>query len=80
MKAKKETILAKLRKKRGLTQEQLAISSGVKLERIKAYEQGRTELRKARAGTVFLLAQKLKCSMLELIEYDTEEQSKSDMQ
>ncbi len=72
----KENILAKLRKKRGLTQEQLAIFSGVKLERIKAYEQGRTEIRKARAGTLFLLAQRLKCSMLELMEYETKSNQK----
>ena len=59
--------LKTLRKKRKLTQEQLAILSGVNIRTIRSYEQGTSELAKAQGETLLMLSKALNCSMEELL-------------
>ena len=62
-----ECPLKALRKKRNLTQSELALLSGVTLRSIKAYEQGKSDISKAQADTLYALAQTLGCSIEDLI-------------
>lgn len=59
--------LARLRKLRGMTQEQLAQSSGVTVRMIQLYEQGRNDLSKASVETVLNLARVIGCSVEDLL-------------
>ena len=59
--------LKTLRQKRKLTQEHLAILSGVNIRTIRSYEQGTNELAKAQGETLLMLAKALNCSVEDLI-------------
>ena len=59
--------LKTLRKKRKLTQEQLAILSGVNIRTIRSYEQGTIDLAKAQGETLLMLAKALSCSTEDLL-------------
>ena len=59
--------LKTLRKKRKLTQEQLAILSGVNIRTIRSYEQGANDLAKAQGETLLMLAKALNCSVEDLL-------------
>lgn len=52
----------------GLSQSGLANQSGVSLRMIQYYEQGRDDINKAQAGTVYRLAIALDCTVEEIIE------------
>ena len=63
----------RLREKRaeaGLSQSGLATWSGVSLRMIQYYEQGRDDINKAQAGTVYRLAKALGCSVEDLVEIE----------
>ena len=60
-------LLKEIRKRRGLSQTQLANLSNVPLRTIKAYEQGTVDISKAQAETLYTLAQTLSCSIEDLI-------------
>lgn len=64
---KKESTLKLLRKKRKLTQEQLALLSGVNIRSIRSYEQGKNELSKAQGEILQMLAKTLDCTVEELL-------------
>ena len=55
------------RKKRKLTQAELAGISGVSLRTIKAYEQTKLDISKAQGETLYKLAKALDCSIEDLI-------------
>jgi len=59
--------LKPLRQKRKLTQEQLALLSGVNLRSIRSYEQGDNDIAKAQGNTLQMLAKALDCSIEELL-------------
>ena len=59
--------LKTLRKKRKLTQEQLATLSGVNIRTIRSYEQGTNDLAKAQGETLLMLAKALNCSVEDLL-------------
>lgn len=59
--------LKTLRRRRGLNQTELAALSGVPERTIRSYEQGKNEISKARAETLYALAQVLGCTIEELI-------------
>lgn len=63
----KVSALKKIRLKRKLTQEQLALISGVNIRSIKSYEQGENDILKAQGETLFMLARALNCSIEELL-------------
>lgn len=63
-----ESKLKIARKHCGLTQEALAIESGVSLNTIRAYERKSKDLNKAQFDTVMRLAKALKCEVSELLE------------
>ena len=63
----KKSILKRLRKLRSLTQEQLALLSGVNIRSIRAYEQGDNELAKAQGETLQMLAHALDCTIEDLL-------------
>lgn len=63
----KKSPLKQLRKSRSLTQEQLALLSGVNIRSIRAYEQGDNELAKAQGETLQMLAHALDCTIEELL-------------
>lgn len=63
----KENRLQELRSAKGLSQNDLALLSGVPVRSIKAYEQGTVELSKAQGETLYALAQVLHCSIEDLI-------------
>ena len=63
----KTSALKTLRKKRKLTQEQLAILSGVNIRTIRSYEQGTNELAKAQGETLLMLSKALNCSVEDLL-------------
>ncbi len=63
----KKSILKQLRKSRSLTQEQLALLSGVNIRSIRAYEQGDNELAKAQGETLQMLAHALDCTIEDLL-------------
>ena len=60
--------LKTIRKKRKLSQEELAILSGVNVRSIRAYEQGKNDIAKAQGDTLRMLAKALDCSIEELLE------------
>lgn len=60
--------LTEIRKKRGLTQAELAEASNVSCRTIQEYEQGRSDLNKASVITVYHIAKALDCTVEELIE------------
>ena len=62
------TKLQQIRTHRGLSQANLAATSGVSKRLIQDYEQAQKPINHARAITVFLLAKALKCTMEDLIE------------
>lgn len=64
---KKESTLKLLRKKRQLTQEQLALLSGVNIRSIRSYEQGENELIKAQGEILQMLAKALDCTIEDLL-------------
>jgi len=64
----KGTALKQIRKKRKLTQEQLAVLSGVNLRSIRSYEQQDNEIAKAGGDTLRALAQTLDCRIEDLLE------------
>ena len=59
--------LKTLRKKRKLTQEQLATLSGVNIRTIRSYEQGTIDLAKAQGETLLMLAKALNCTVEDLL-------------
>ena len=59
--------LKKMRLKRKLTQEQLALISGVNIRSIKAYEQGENDILKAQGEILLKLSASLNCSIEELL-------------
>lgn len=62
-----ESPLKSWRKKRKLSQSELAGISGVSLRAIKAYEQGKLDISKAQGETLYKLAKTLDCSIEDLI-------------
>lgn len=60
--------LKTIRKKRKLSQEELAILSGVNVRSIRAYEQCKNDIAKAQGDTLQMLAKALDCSIEELLE------------
>lgn len=63
-----DTNLKKIRLARGISQENLAKKSGVKLRSIQMYEQRNNDIDKAQSKTLYKLAFALKCSMEDLLE------------
>lgn len=60
--------LQKYRLLQGYTQKELAEQTGVALRMIQQYEQGAKDIKKASAITVYALANRLHCSMEDLLE------------
>lgn len=60
--------LKTLRIVKKLSQSQLAVLSGVPVRTIKAYEQGKVDICKAQAETLYAIAQVLNCSIEDLIQ------------
>ena len=60
--------LKMIRKKRKLTQEQLAMLSGVNVRSIRSYEQGDNDILKAQGDTLLMLARALDCTVEELLQ------------
>ena len=60
--------LKTIRKKRKLSQEDLALLSGVNVRSIRAYEQGKNDITKAQGDTLQMLAKALDCSIEELLQ------------
>lgn len=67
-----KTNLQYLRNLQRLTQKQLAERSGVSIRMIQHYEQKFRDINKVEAMTVYKLAQALRCTMEELLEFDDE--------
>lgn len=65
--------LKEIRKKRNLSQSQLAALSGINVRAIQDYEQGKRSINKAQLGTAYALAYALGCTLEELIEFEKEE-------
>lgn len=63
-----ESKLKRVRKQCGVTQEQLAIESGVSINTIRAYERGSKDLNKAQFDIIMKLAKALKCEISDLTE------------
>lgn len=59
--------LKKLRMERDLTQEQLALLSGVNVRSIRSYEQGSNDISKAQGETLIRLAKALNCTVENLL-------------
>lgn len=57
-----------MRQKRKLTQEQLALLSGVNVRSIRSYEQGDNDISKAQGDTLQMLAKALDCTIEELLQ------------
>ena len=66
--AKPDTNLKLLRKKAGLTQQELAEQSGVPLRTLQQYEQRQKDINKAQAGYLVMLAKVLCCRMEDILE------------
>ena len=62
------TKLQDLRKKKGLSQSQLAERSGVNVRMVKYYEQGVKDINKAQLLTAVALAKALGCKAEDLVE------------
>lgn len=54
----------------GMSQKQLAEESGVSIRMIQYYEQGKNDINKAEALTVYKLAHALMCKVEDLLEFD----------
>lgn len=63
-----ESKLKRVRRQCGVTQEQLAIESGVSINTIRAYERGSKDLNKAQFDIIMKLAKALKCEISDLTE------------
>ena len=61
--------LKTIRQKRKLTQEQLALLSGVNVRSIRSYEQGDNDISKAQGDTLQMLSKALDCAIEELLKY-----------
>lgn len=68
--AKPDTNLKLLRKKAGLTQQELAEQSGIPLRTLQQYEQRQKDINKAQAGYLVMLARVLCCNVEILMERD----------
>ncbi len=66
--AKPDTNLKLLRKKAGLTQQELAEQSDVPLRTLQQYEQRQKDINKAQAGYLVMLARVLCCEMEDILE------------
>ena len=64
----KVSALKTIRQKRKLTQEQLALLSGVNIRSIRSYEQGDNDIAKAQGDTLLMLAKALDCSVEDLLQ------------
>lgn len=64
-----ECRLKTLRTKKKLSQSQLAVLSGVPVRTIKAYEQGKVDICKAQAETLYAIAKVLNCTIEDLLIY-----------
>lgn len=62
-----ESTLKRLRSAKGLSQNDLAIMSGVSIRSIRAYEQGAADISKAQADTLYAISKVLDCSIEDLI-------------
>lgn len=62
------TNLKRIREQAGLSQNELARSSGVSPRMIPKYETGEKDINKAQAYTVYLLAKELKVTVEDLLE------------
>ena len=60
-------ILKRKRKELGITQKELAESTGISLPTIRAYEQGELELSKAQGESLYRLSRTLHCTIEELL-------------
>ena len=63
----KTSSLKLLRQKRNLTQEQLALISGVNIRSIRSYEQGENDILKAQGESLLMLSKALECTIEELL-------------
>jgi transcriptional regulator with XRE-family HTH domain len=61
-------MLADIRSKKGLSQNELAALSGVSARVIKAYEQGERDINNAKAETIYKLSHALSCRMEDLLD------------
>ena len=66
---KSETFLARMRKKRGLSQSVLAKASGVSIRSIQLYEQRKNNINKAQYDNLKNIAQALNCKIEDILEY-----------
>lgn len=66
--AKPDTNLKLLRKKAGLTQQELAAQSGVPLRTLQQYEQQQKDINKAQAAYLVMLARVLCCGIEDILE------------
>lgn len=66
-KLQKINALKEMRLKRGLSQSELSKISKIPLRSIKAYEQGTSDLSKAQAETLYILARTLDCTIENLL-------------
>ena len=66
--ANAECKLKTIRKRCGITQEELARFSGVSLNTIRAYERKSKDIRKAQADIILRLASALKCNITDILE------------
>lgn len=62
--------LQEIRKANGFSQSQLAKASNVNVRLLQDYEQGRRDINKAEAFTVYKLSKALNCTMEDLIEIE----------
>ena len=69
--ARPSSRLQAIRQQRGLSQSQLAKASGVNIRNIQLYEQGRNDIDKAQAQTLYKLARTLGCHIEDLLENPT---------
>lgn len=60
--------LQRIRKKRGLTQKQLAEQCNISVKSIQAYEQGVRKLEKANKNTILKICEVLNCKISDIIE------------
>ena len=66
-KLNKQNSLKEKRLERGLSQSELSKISGVNLRTLKAYEQNKIALESVQAGTLYLLARTLNCTIEDLL-------------
>ena len=65
--------LKRIRTAAGLSQSQLAQSSGVSLRMVQAYEQGTKDINRAEGLSIYHLAQALSCTVEDLLELEAAE-------